>query len=388
MMQRTIRRFLVTCLLCLPHTALAQGWNLVWQDEFTDGIGPDWVFETGNGAGGWGNNELQYYRRENASIEDGNLVITARRASYGGFNYTSARLKTQGRRSFQYGRIEARIKLPNSMGTWPAFWMLGSNIDAVGWPACGEIDIMEHVNTESAVHGTVHWQADTGNYASYGGDVGTNVTDYHIYAVEWDEHRIRWFMDDIQYHEIEIANGVNGTSELLGPQFLLLNLAIGGNWPGFNIDEAALPARMYVDYVRVYEPGSGTPGAQTQHIEAEEYTDMFGVDIENSSDQGGGLNVGWIDTGDWLAYGNITVPQAGNYLVEYRVASDASGGKLSLDLNGGSTVLGELALPGTGDWQNWTTVSHRVYIPAGTHALGVYAQQGGWNLNWLRLTAQ
>lgn len=112
--------------------ALAQDWQLVWSDEFNGAIGPDWVFETGNGSGGWGNNELQYYRRENAGIENNALAITARREDVGGFRYTSARMKTQGRRTFRYGRIEARMKLPSFMGAWPAFWMLGANLPQVG----------------------------------------------------------------------------------------------------------------------------------------------------------------------------------------------------------------------------------------------------------------
>lgn len=232
-------------------------WQLVWQDEFDTGIGPDWVFEIGNGAGGWGNNELQYYRRENAAVENGNLVITARREDFGGFKYTSSRMKTQGKQSFKFGRIEARIKLPLGMGLWPAFWSLGSNITQVGWPASGEIDIMEHVNTEALVHGTVHWTAPDGSYASYGGNVATTPDEYHVYAIEWDPNFIRWTLDGVQFHVIDITNGVGGTAEFQNDFFLLLNMAVGGNWPGFVIDENKLPARMYVDYVRVYQkPGN------------------------------------------------------------------------------------------------------------------------------------
>jgi beta-glucanase (GH16 family) len=247
----------------LAPSAFAQ-WQLVWQDEFHGSISPDWVFEIGNGSGGWGNNELQYYRRENATVENDALVITAKREDFGGFRYTSARMKTQGHKSFKYGRIEARIALPAKQGTWPAFWALGSNIGTVGWPASGEIDIMEQINTGADVYGTVHWQANDGTHASYGGHMATSVQNYHVYAVEWDPKFIRWFVDGTQYHVIDITNGAGGTDEFQRDFFLLLNMAIGGNWPGFNIDEGALPAKMYVDYVRVYQAGvASTVGSWT-----------------------------------------------------------------------------------------------------------------------------
>ncbi|ELR73792.1 Endo-1,4-beta-xylanase A precursor [Fulvivirga imtechensis AK7] len=371
--------------LALSHICLAQTWQLVWQDEFTNGISSDWVFETGNGSSGWGNNELQYYRRENATVQNGNLVITAKRENYRGYNYTSARMKTQGRKNFRYGKIEARIALPSSMGLWPAFWMLGSNITSVGWPACGEIDIMEHVNTSPDIHGTIHWQDHNGNYASYGGHTATNVTGYHVYSIEWNESTIKWFLDGQQYHVVDISNGVNGTGEFHNEFFLLLNMAVGGNWPGFNIDNNALPASMYVDYVRVYQGGGSSNFSVFK--EAEQYSAMSGVQTESTSDTGGGLNVGWIDTGDWMAYNSINIPSSGYYTVEYRVAS-INGGQLSLDLNGGSVVLGSRSVPATGGWQNWTTISHSVYINAGTYNFGIYAQSGGWNINWWRITQQ
>lgn len=371
--------------MAISQFCYSQNWQLVWQDEFTNGISSDWAFETGNGSSGWGNNELQYYRRENVTVENGKLVITAKRENYGGFQYTSARMKTQGRKTFKYGKIEARIAMPSAQGLWPAFWMLGSNITSVGWPACGEIDIMEHVNTSPDIHGTIHWQDHNGNYANYGGHTATNVTAYHTYSVEWDQNSIKWFFDGQQYHIVDISNGVNGTSEFHNEYFLLLNMAVGGNWPGFTVDNGALPAKMYIDYVRVYE-GSGSTSF-SHFTEAENYSSMSGVQTENTSDTGGGQNIGWIDTGDWMAYHNITIPSSGYYTVEYRVAS-INGGQLSLDLNGGSTVLGNVGIPATGGWQNWTTRSHSVYINAGTYNFGIYAQAGGWNINWWRISRQ
>lgn len=384
---KVIHRVLCVALLAVASPALCQSWQLVWSDEFTNGISSDWVFETGTGSNGWGNNELQYYRRENATVSNGQLVITARRENFGGRQYTSARMKTQGRKSWRFGRIEARIAMPSFQGVWPAFWMLGDNISSVGWPACGEIDIMEHVNTGNTVHGTIHWQDHTNSYASYGGNTNANnITAYHIYAIEWSATAIKWFVDGAQFHEVNIANGVNGTSEFQNNFFILLNMAIGGNWPGFTIDNNAFPAAMYVDYVRVYQ-GTGNGGGDfTRTMQAESYSAMNGVQLENTQDAGGGQNVGWIDTGDWMAYNSINIPSSGTYRIEYRVASTNGSGRLSLDVNAGSTVLGAINIPNTGGWQNWTTISHTVSINAGTYNFGIYAQAGGWNINWWRIT--
>ncbi|MDF2189098.1 carbohydrate-binding protein [Paraflavitalea sp. CAU 1676] len=381
----TLPVFLLLPLFLLQQPLQAQSWQLVWQDEFTNGIGPDWVFETGTGSGGWGNNEMQYYRTQNATVQNGQLVITARNESFGGKNYTSARMKTQGRRSWRYGRIEARIAMPAFQGVWPAFWMLGDNIGTAGWPACGEIDVMEHVNTESRTYGTIHWSDPNNNYASYGGNTAVGVTGFHTYAIEWTAASIKWFVDGVQFHEANILNGVNGTGEFHNNFFLILNMAIGGNWPGFTVNNGAMPANMYVDYVRVYQQTSG-PSPVT--IQAESYSNMLGIQTEACTDAGGGQNVGYIDANDWMAYNSINFPTSGSYLVEYRVASLSGGGRLSLDLNAGSIQLGALNVPSTGGWQNWTTISHTVNVNAGTYNVGVFAQAGGWNLNWIRITRQ
>ena len=368
----------VLCLLSLTSTH-AQTYQQVWADEFNTGIGSSWVFETG--GGGWGNNEKQYYQRANATVVNGILQITAKKETVGGMPYTSSRMKTQGLKEFKYGRIEARMKLPLGQGLWPAFWMLGSNINTVSWPACGEIDVMEHVNTESKVYGTVHW--DNNGHAQYGGNVTTTPTDYHVYSVEWEPTYIKWFVDGVQYHVIDITNGTGGTEEFQRPFFLLLNLAVAGDWPGQTVDDTKIPATMYVDYVRVYQKTGTAPASAL--IQAESYSSMNGVQVETTSDTGGGQNVGYIDQGDWMAYSNINFPVSGNYTLEYRVASP-NGGTLSSDLNSGSIQLGNTAVPATGGWQNWTTVSRTVYINAGTYSFGVFAQTGGWNLNWIRIS--
>ena len=239
------------------------GWNLVWSDEFSqaDGSAPDaskWGYDTG--GGGWGNNELQYYtsRTNNARIEGGQLVIEARQESYGGRNYTSARLLTKGKKSWTYGRIEARLKIPRGQGIWPAFWMLGANIDSLGWPACGEIDVMENIGREPGIiHGTVHGPGYSGGN-SIGGSftfaAGTAVADdFHVFAVEWETNRIRWFVDGTNYFNVTPGSLPAGASWVFNaPEFILLNLAVGGNWPGNPDATTVFPQRLLVDYVRVY----------------------------------------------------------------------------------------------------------------------------------------
>lgn len=226
--------------------------TLVWSDEF-DGTAvntANWGYDIG--GGGWGNNEKEYYQAANATVANGNLVITAKKQRVKGNAYTSARLKTQGKKEFTYGKIEARIKIPIGQGLWPAFWMLGANINTVPWPACGETDIMEHINTDNIFYGTMHW--DNNGYKSLGGNTTTATpADYHVYTIEWDSSAIRWYVDGVKYFENSILNSVNGTDEFHKPFFILLNLAVGGNWPGQTIDNSKLPASMYVDYVRVYQ---------------------------------------------------------------------------------------------------------------------------------------
>lgn len=375
-------------LLFCGGSAYAQDWQLVWQDEFNNGISPDWEFEIGTGDWGWGNNELQYYRRENATVHNGILHITAKQENISGSNYTSARMKTQGIKSWKYGKIEARIALPSFTGSWPAFWMLGESINNVGWPACGEIDIMEQVNTAQEVHGTIHWDAN-GSYANYGSSTPSNVTGFHVYSIEWDASAIRWFMDGVQYNEVDISNGANGTSEFHEEFFLLLNMAVGGEWPGYEVNNSALPATMQVDYVRVYEQGSTPPppsvAAIPGKIEAESYSAMSGIDTENTTDDGGGQNVGWIDGGDWMDY-QVSVQEAGNYTVALRVASQPGGGQLQL--RSGSSTLASVEVPGTGGWQNWTTISTSVNLGAGNQTIRLHAASGGFNLNWASFAQQ
>ncbi len=237
--------------------------RLIWSDEFdgADGTGPDpekWVRETGNNRG-WGNRELQYYTdsKDNAFMRDGSLVIRAVREEKEGFAYTSARLKTQGRFDFLYGRVEMRAKLAQGKGLWPAFWMLGADIDTVPWPNCGEIYIMEHLGrTPGVIHGTLHGPE------YYGGKgISNSLTTaddlydtFHTYAVEWDETGIRWFFDGEPYHKVVKAKlPTTYTWAFDKPEFLLVNLAVGGNWPQNPDETTQFPQEYVIDYIRVYQ---------------------------------------------------------------------------------------------------------------------------------------
>jgi beta-glucanase (GH16 family) len=236
------------------------GWTLVWQDEF-DGpeINPaHWSYEYG--GGGWGNSEWQYYTGDptNSFIEDGQLVIQALEEDRGGRPYTSARIITRDKVEVTYGRIEARIQVPYGQGIWPAFWMLGADFMRKGWPDAGEIDIMEHIGREpTLVHGTVHGPGYAGGTEGLTAstDLGKPVADdFHVFAIEWEAEEIRWYVDDQLYHTVTPADLPAGTEWVYDhPFFLLLNLAVGGRWPGYPDDTTTFPQQMRVDYVRVYE---------------------------------------------------------------------------------------------------------------------------------------
>ena len=244
------------------------GWTLTWSDEFNgqNGSAVDlakWVQETG--GNGWGNDELEYYtnRLENAHEEDGNLVIKIMAEKYTGAdgvtrNYTSARLKTLGRFSQAYGRFEARIKIPRGQGIWPAFWMMGDNLEKAGWPNAGEIDVMENIGKEPAlVHGTIHgpgYSGANGIGAQYGLAGGKAFADdFHVYAVEWEPDVIRFYVDDHLYETRTPADLPKGAKWVYDhPFFILLNCAVGGGWPGNPDTSSVFPQKMLVDYVRVY----------------------------------------------------------------------------------------------------------------------------------------
>jgi beta-glucanase (GH16 family) len=245
--------------------------NLTWSDEF-DGAQLDpekWFFESGDGSQygipGWGNNELQWYLPDSAALTGGTLIITARQESQNGKEYSSARISTVDRFAFRYGRIEARIRLPSGQGLWPAFWLLPQDNSYGSWAASGEIDVMEAVNLGAsggnAVHGTIHYGGEWPNNVSSGNSylVPTDATtDFHVYALEWDETEMRWYADDILYamQNSWSTSSASFPAPFDQPFYILLNVAVGGDWPGAPDAATIFPVTMEVDYVRVY---SGDP---------------------------------------------------------------------------------------------------------------------------------
>ncbi|HMQ47814.1 MAG TPA: glycoside hydrolase family 16 protein [Saprospiraceae bacterium] len=245
------------------QTLEQRNWQLVWSDDFDGEAGtlPDaskWTYDIGTGDNGWGNQELEYYtnRPENVSLDgEGHLVITARREAFAGSAFTSARIKTQGLFSQAYGRFEARIKTPYGPGIWPAFWMLGDNIETIGWPLCGEIDILELRGQEpNIINGTLHGPGYSGGAAitqTYGFESDRFDVDFHLFAVEWGEDYIDFFVDDTLYQRLT-PDDLTGEWVFDTPFFLILNVAVGGNYVGFPTSLTPFPQMMTVDYVKVY----------------------------------------------------------------------------------------------------------------------------------------
>jgi beta-glucanase (GH16 family) len=266
--------FLKSCLLVLVLLATcgpgyAQNWVLTWSDEFEGpaNSAPDqtkWQFDIG--GGGWGNNELEYYtnRRENSFLDgQGNLIIRSLQENYRGEDgvrrdFTSARLNTAGKFRQRFGRFEARIKLPFGQGIWPAFWMLGENIGSVGWPACGEIDMMENIGREPSVtHATLHGPGYSGGNSissSFTLPAGERLTDqYHVFALDWEPNILRFYIDGNLIASRTPADIPPGTAWVFDhPFFMLLNVAVGGNWPGNPDQTTVFPQTTLIDYVRVY----------------------------------------------------------------------------------------------------------------------------------------
>jgi beta-glucanase (GH16 family) len=251
----------------------SNGWKLVWREEFE---GPDidlktWGYDIG--GHGWGNNELQYYTNDNknAYIEDGKLIIQAIKEEYEGSPYTSAKLVTRGKAAWTYGRFEIRAKLPYGQGIWPAIWMMPDDMETYGdWPSCGEIDIMEMCGHEpNKVHGTLHM----GNPHFYKGESytlceGTFADGFHIFTIDWTPTEIRWLIDGELYNKnndwFTRTNELEEESPFPAPFdrpfYFMLNLAVGGNWPGYPDDTTVFPQTFEIDYIRVYQPEDGNYG--------------------------------------------------------------------------------------------------------------------------------
>lgn len=263
---RSTLTIILAVLCCLSLPASAQNWELAWSDEF-DGASIDsnkWEFQLGDGTAygipGWGNNELQWYRMENATIENGHLIITAKKEQFAGHGYTSARMRTRLKGDWTYGRFEMRARLPSGKGLWPAFWMLPTDNAYGGWAASGEIDIMELVGHEpNKAHGTIHyggeWPNNTFTGSSHILPSGNFSDDFHLFSVEWKPGEIRWCVDGVHYQTQTRwwSSGGPFPAPFDRRFHILLNVAVGGNWPGNPDSSTTFPQRMEVDYVRAYQ---------------------------------------------------------------------------------------------------------------------------------------
>lgn len=233
--------------------------GLIFSDEFDSPGSPNtnkWTYNIGKGENGWGNNESQYYtnRTENVVIANGILKITAKKESYEGAEYTSARMKTEGKFDFTYGKVEVRAKLPKGGGTWPAIWMLGSSISTLGWPACGEVDIMEHVgNNQGTVQSALHTPSSYGGTINHGSQYLDDVsTEFHVYGLEWTADKMVFSVDGVTHYTYNPSPKNSNTWPFNDDQFIILNVAMGGGMGGA-IDPNFVSSTMEIDYVRVYQ---------------------------------------------------------------------------------------------------------------------------------------
>lgn len=411
-------------------------WVQTFSQEFEGARGkaPDpKVWNRDLGGGGFGNNELQTYTdgNKNAFLDgNGNLVIQARRETVTGTDgktrdYTSARLKTQGLFSQTYGKFEARMKVPKGKGIWPAFWMLGENISKVSWPTCGEIDILEYLGHQvNTTYATLHGPGYSGGGGIQGKLELTKPLheDFHVYSVEWEPEELRWYIDGKLYHKVTPDD--LGANEWVfnQPQFLILNLAVGGNWPGNPDGTTVLPQSLLIDYVRAYkdenlkvdeaaierrrkarieraskepEPGSinklpgilpfanflkGGQGVGYSDKDPQNQGGQFrtndGVDIGFSGNSKYKYSVGWTGSGEWLKYA-VEVEQDTTFNVEAIVASEGDGGTFHLELNGKS-ISDPIKVPNTGGWTSWTTVkAGKVSLPHGRNIVRVVLDTDG-----------
>ncbi len=252
-----MNKVVLLVLICSFSYAQEAKRKLVWEENFNKKEISEkfWNFELGDGCPnscGFGNNERQIYTKINHKIKDGNLVIEARKEEN---KYTSTKITTKGKKEFKYGRIEARAKLPVGQGIWPAFWMLGANIDEVQWPKSGEIDILEYVGRDPhMVYTTLHTQDSHGNTINTKRTEFLNIEEgYHVYAIEWDKDKIEFFVDKTLVYTFNPSVKNEDTWPFDKPFYIILNLAVGGNFGGPEVDDAIFPQKFYIDYVRVYQ---------------------------------------------------------------------------------------------------------------------------------------
>jgi beta-glucanase (GH16 family) len=457
-------------------------WEVKWYEDFQEDGAPNpahWNFQTG--GGGWGNNEVQFYTNgENAWVENGNLIIEARREQRGNNPFTSTRMNTSGKVDMLYGRLEVRAKLPRTGGTWPAIWMMPTGSTYGGWPNSGEIDIMEHTgNNYGHVFGTIHTGAYNHILGTHlgGGITIENVTDvFHTYTLEWYPDYMDWYIDDV--HIFHFKNEYKTPAEwpFNRPFHLILNIAVGGNLGGTIDYNGEWPQQMIVDYIKMYDfnlfendtiapeevtnlevlakwftadaswnmardnagvdlyrifldgelmgttrgvtwsfqdlqPLTGYKmgvqavdftGNESEveelefstteivafpvpgRIQAEDYVLMQGVQTQPTTDAGGGTNVGWIDSGDWMTY-NINVAETGLYTVSYRFASPNSNRMVTLR-DSQDNILVNTSLGNTGGWQGWQTITSTTFsLEEGKQTIAITTTTGGFNLNWFEI---
>lgn len=406
--------------------------ELVHADEFNYTGLPDpdkWGYDV---AGpGWVNNEEQNYvgyRQENSRVENGHLIIEARHDNFDGHPYSSARLNSNYKMMFRYGRVEFRAKLPGGRGTWPALWLMPNDIyryattcsaqtgwvnGCDAWPNSGEIDVMEYVGYDAGViHGSAHTKnanfQSGGNFTSHI-TIENETTEFHTYAIEWTENKIEYFVDDISYGVLNKPNDSWEDWPFDQPFYVIMNIAIGGSWGGAQgIDPNIFPAQMVVDYVRMYEfvdqPSSSPYNDAAQSIpgiiQAENYDEGCGtavgymdlspgnagntyrsdnVDIETNGDI---TNVGWTEAGEELHY-TVEVTSTGTYDLTVMSASLEAGGSFSL-LVDGNAIVSNHSLPITGGWQAWNpTTIEGITLESGTHILTFIIESEGFNIDYL-----
>ncbi|HPF37719.1 MAG TPA: family 16 glycosylhydrolase [Phycisphaerae bacterium] len=422
------RRAAIPLIAMLAISSIASAdQTLIWSDEF-DGTtlnANNWSYQLGDGSqyglAGWGNNELQYYtsRPENIYVADGELHIVARQESFSGYNYTSARIRTENKADFLYGKIEARIRIPSTKGIWPAFWMLPTDSPLGGWASSGEIDIMESVNLADTIYGTIHYGGTWPQNTHSGGTRTAGIDysqDFHVYTLEWTPGYLRWYVDGIAFYTRVASNWYSTAAPddenapFDHPFHVLLNIAVGGNFPGNPDGSSVFPQEMIVDWVRVYqdtptqEPYSGQPQAIPGRVEMEDfdtggqgiayndcttandggaYRPLDSVDLEACNE--GGFNIGWMCAGEWVEY-TVNVADTGVYAVAARVASQQSNAAFRLEIDD-VPVTADLSVPNTNGWQNWTTINDEATLDAGEHVLRfANAASAEFNINWIEFT--
>ncbi|MBL0887222.1 glycoside hydrolase family 16 protein [Myceligenerans indicum] len=414
--------------------ATPSGWSLAWSDDFDGaaGTGIDtntWIYDIGHsypgGADNWGTGEIGYHTDSTQNVYqdgNGNLAIRPLRDADG--NWTSGRIETV-RTDFEPAqggvmRVEGRVKLPDvsgpaAQGIWPAFWMLGEPFrgNYWNWPGIGEIDILENVNGTNQVFGTLHCGTSPGGPCNETSGLGGSTTcqvsscqsAFHTYSVEWDRstatEELRWYLDGNLFHTVN-ENQVDATTWTDATDhgfFIILNVAVGGGWPGNPTPATASGVPMLVDYVAVYQStGSGdptTPPPSTgpdaySTIQAENYDAQSGIQTETTSDTGGGENIGCAANGDWVRFDGVDFGSSAAHTFSARVASGAAAGISGLvevrldDVN--AEPIGSFAVANTGGWQSWQTVPANIAPTTGTHTVYLRFTSGQpndfVNVNW------